>query len=341
VLYPVEIKTPWALEDWPQDASTLCQQYKEWKASSSTVSSTHFLVLSQTVGYMMDNNSRYGVITTYNRSWFLKGDPNHNKVFISDPVHFDSSKPSVLRSFAYVWNQSDHALDGTVARLTSPQIQVEPPPPPPELPKKPSCQEDPEWKLGDDYDDEDDDDPEPPKKKTTKTSVKTNPKGESQKGSSKPQSPKRKTKSRGSGRKTCPVVDWKEIELIRVIGIGGSGTVVLSRWRGMQVALKLIDTGKCPDSFDNELSAYQQLVDVQGDLIPRLYFVTSSPSGWVQGLGLELGQPVKLSEQDSRITMQRLKRLGYRQQDPHDSNYIQIGDRSVVVDLESVAPIPT
>jgi len=140
-------------------------------------------------------------------------------------------------------------------------------------------------------------------------------------------------------------VSWKSLELLSEIQHGRSGYVVLANYAAQLVAIKLFDIGKRGEkAFRSELSCYQTAKSVQGVAVPRLLFVTESPSGGVVGLGLELGSRLASSfvawdaaaRQQAFGAIQMLAQVcGVAQNDMRPDNFV-LGSNGqvVVVDLE-------
>lgn len=109
-------------------------------------------------------------------------------------------------------------------------------------------------------------------------------------GQKKPNSRSTKGKQEMSCVQTVP---WSSVELLGEFRSGRSGSVVAANFRSQLVGLKLFDVGKHGNgSFLAELACYKTAQTLQGISIPRLVFVTHSPSGNVAGLGLEFGRPL-------------------------------------------------
>jgi len=52
---------------------------------------------------MIENNLRYGIISTYDCNWFLqRGGDDRNTIYISDTITFNHNNPTVLKSYAYI-----------------------------------------------------------------------------------------------------------------------------------------------------------------------------------------------------------------------------------------------
>ncbi|KAF9272511.1 hypothetical protein BGZ74_005221, partial [Mortierella antarctica] len=95
VLFPIEIKRPVLL--WSED---LVQDYLAQVTSEDARSALG--PVNQIYGYMRLNGYRYGVLSTYEQTWFLKqGEQGTNDLMISPTIAFDVSEPSLLQ--CYVW----------------------------------------------------------------------------------------------------------------------------------------------------------------------------------------------------------------------------------------------
>ena len=75
----------------------------------------------------------------------------------------------------------------------------------------------------------------------------------------------------------------EEVEIIRTLGYGHDGVVLLANWRGTKVALKQFDVGKDGfEYFNSEVEAYLKLQNAWGVLVPMPLFVSQSWSGWIK-----------------------------------------------------------
>lgn len=74
--------------------------------------------IAQCLGYMRDMGAKFGVITTYNKCWFLK-EEQVDIVSISDAIECTSTGPTVLQATMYILHQAatdNSALYPTVRR---------------------------------------------------------------------------------------------------------------------------------------------------------------------------------------------------------------------------------
>jgi len=98
---------------------------------------------------------------------------------------------------------------------------------------------------------------------------------------------------------TIPTIAWSDLEISHAVGSGRNGLVGFVTFKEKSIlkeaALKMFDVVKGEggySSFEHELKMYQTLSSYQGRIIPRLLFQTTSWSGNVVGLGLELCRPL-------------------------------------------------
>ncbi|KAJ3184602.1 hypothetical protein HDU87_004004 [Geranomyces variabilis] len=82
----VEVKTDWA---FPQLGSIVA----EWPAAQSNPRSKLARAIHQIYGYMTFNHLRYGVLTNYEKTWFLRrvNAPQGGRLEISDPYAYNST----------------------------------------------------------------------------------------------------------------------------------------------------------------------------------------------------------------------------------------------------------
>ena len=79
-------------------------------ASSGPVTAPDFMnqnskirqALAQLYGYMILNNCRYGVLTTYTYTWFVKRTGVMGELLISPPISYNSQSPTLFESYYYL-----------------------------------------------------------------------------------------------------------------------------------------------------------------------------------------------------------------------------------------------
>ncbi|KAG0269464.1 hypothetical protein DFQ27_003376 [Actinomortierella ambigua] len=95
VLFPIEIKRPVILR-----SENLVQDYLAQDQSGDTGGVLG--PVNQIYGYMRLNGYRYGILSTYEQTWFMKrGNLGTNDLMISPAIAFDSREPSLLQY--YLW----------------------------------------------------------------------------------------------------------------------------------------------------------------------------------------------------------------------------------------------
>ena len=138
------------------------------------------------------------------------------------------------------------------------------------------------------------------------------------------------------------------------LGSGRCGDVLRAVFQGQQFALKQfdLDTPNARSRFEHEVATYGSLAHLQGKYVPRAAFWSTSVSGAVLFLGLQLGVPMpddfsmwsaeQLKGRDETIAA--LKSAGYVQTDIEARNFVLLkGDdgvtRVAAVDAESFARV--
>jgi hypothetical protein len=93
LIFPIEAKTSWNL---PDDNIV-----EVLDAEDPPVSVAHSIM--QVYGYMAHNKRRYGVLSTYDKTWFLwRPENDSGTLFISDVVKRGDTTPTLLRCFAHI-----------------------------------------------------------------------------------------------------------------------------------------------------------------------------------------------------------------------------------------------
>ena len=120
----IEDKTVWDLPT-PSAEENLIQWWKsdvlyETATGSKRVGKSIFHEITQAYGYMSVNCLRYGVLTTYERTWFLCR-PEIGTLLISEPIECNSLSPTLVRCFCYLFSlleanhTTEHSPDSTPA----------------------------------------------------------------------------------------------------------------------------------------------------------------------------------------------------------------------------------
>lgn len=102
VLFPIEIKRPAVLQ-----SENLVEDYETQEQSGTAASPRD--ALRQAFGYMRLNGYRYGVLSTYEQTWFLKRgdqDADHD-LMVSPTIAFNRSEPTLLQCYLWFIRQAD------------------------------------------------------------------------------------------------------------------------------------------------------------------------------------------------------------------------------------------
>ena len=96
LLMAIEIKTRWVLSG----DTNLVGEYNQRK--KPVVRS-----VEQIYGYLKLDNLRYGMLSTYDITWFIKLSDDR-KLFISPPIKHDDTGPTLFERFAYIVLEASH-----------------------------------------------------------------------------------------------------------------------------------------------------------------------------------------------------------------------------------------
>ncbi|KAF8926465.1 hypothetical protein BGZ47_002706 [Haplosporangium gracile] len=233
VLFPIEIKRPVLLQ-----TDDLLDDY----LAEDRTGDARGVVgpVNQVYGYMRLNGYRYGILSTYEQTWFMKrGDQGANDLMISPTIAFDISEPSLLQ--CYVWFIRQAVAD--------------------EQPLNPPTDFEKSLMLKDERrNDKRRRDISANKKKDPFKAFKS-----SIFGSRKTQS----TSSKSTSRVTLP--DFEKMELI---SHNERAQTYKASWRGHDVIVKKCDIwneGSVAEELKNEAKVYQKLQALQGRYIPKLW----------------------------------------------------------------------
>ncbi|CAG8645552.1 1633_t:CDS:1, partial [Paraglomus occultum] len=288
-LIAVEVKTKWVLSFPP---GNLISKYNTEEARRQNhqigdggCSPLH--PVKQIYGYLGHNCLQYGVLTTYNQSWFLRrpSEP-HGNLYISPAIAIDNVQPTLLQCFAYLILLA-HAGHTSIAPLSSPALALIP--------------------------------DEPPSKRRRGN--------RGSRGSRKPArgSGSGTGSSKGShhqvaGGRQCSSelprtmkLQLNDFDRQSVLGDGRSGKVFRAIWQKEEVALKICDLSKHPDYEEEmltEVEVYYALEDLQGHYIPKL-----KAAGYAYGkmfflVATEIvGSPVKVDSLNDQERHEIIKAL--------------------------------
>ena len=145
-------------------------------------------------------------------------------------------------------------------------------------------------------------------------------------------------------------VAYDDITILGVVGEGRNGGCFKVKWKGTEYAMKQFDIGRDGDEFfQNEIRAYMKLRDAWGVLVPRPIFWSESYSGGVMFLGLQLGREPRDDDdlKEFHVVLKRLEeQYGIRHNDSdRGRNMIVITDsdgsnRVAAIDFEDWDDVP-
>jgi hypothetical protein len=140
-----------------------------------------------------------------------------------------------------------------------------------------------------------------------------------------------------------PHISIDDVEIVSVLGSGRNGSCFRVNWKGQELAMKQFDVGRDGnDHYAKEIVAYSLLYDGWGILVPRPIFLSQSTSGGRVYLALQLGREPNEKDDISGFdnVLDRLKtEYGIRHNDADGRNMIFIpdsngGERIVAIDFE-------
>ncbi|KAF9090293.1 hypothetical protein BGX27_002296 [Mortierella sp. AM989] len=244
--------------------------------------------VQQIFGYLSWNELQYGVLTTYEQTWFLQRDGK--KLYVSPAINYDNEDPTLFQCYACIMRlaRQDH--------VNEPASPSPPPGPPPDSPPH-------DDDSGDgDYDPEDGDHFQNKRKRF-----------KCRDGDFSQNKRKRGDRSSGSGNQGSRVMTRRlstgfsvtigevyrsEFEFQDLLGEGRSGKVFQTRWRGETVALKICDLYQHPEYEEEvltEVAVYDTLKPLQGLCIP--HFKLAGYDGGIFVIGTEIaGSPLAVDE---------------------------------------------
>ena len=316
----IEVKTMWSLSEdnlvtaWAQDLVE--------NPDDTTARSPIYHHLRQIFGYLSANQLQFGVITTYQNTWFLRRPTdNPGELQISPVIRWDNQQPTLFQCFHHLTLLAREKHDCALAPPT-------PPPPlmPPSDSDTPPDNErgDPSYKDGGQ------------KRKRSSRNVRGNTNKRS-KGSNKggvmiDRGAEHERLEFFEKHPHLEFFDWGSYKVLDVLGKGRSGTVFKAILHGEIVALKVCDLWQHPDyekELLNEVEVYHALKDLQGYCIPRLKGAGYTAGGLFAIATDIVGSPLEdvesLSDQELRIIQSALLSIhqhGFVHKDIHCNNIL-------------------
>jgi predicted Ser/Thr protein kinase len=292
-------------------------------------------VVAQTHGYMLDQSVRYGIISCYNRTWFLHS-LGAGHIEVSDAFACDSGQ--LIRAYACFMK---------LAKVDSSELV-------------PVSKENRQL-LGGAVDGSDCSDDSPP----DDTDGDPDYCGNSQNGKKRPPSGSSSSGSGGSRpKRTCAqnnkpssgaAVHPNHVSELNMalchglvnIGEGRSGIVISCVYNGVDIAVKLVDRNKGDvKTLEQEKRVYMLLMPLQGRCVPAVVsYNVVSRGGTMVGFAMEKLDPLPddfaqwsvAQRRGAFNALQSLSSLGVIHGDIRGANFGLRGDEVVVFDFESVS----
>ena len=254
----VEVKTKWELPAC--DIVEMYQENHKDLKEHRTASVPVINHIKEIYGYMGHNKLQFGVLSTYENTWFIRRPPdNPSKLFISEAVTNSAADPTLLQCFAYIMSLARRSLNSPF------------PPPAPPSPPTADCK--------------------PPSEKGDNASKRSQAdiEGDSEAAGTVQPEPLPELEDFG----------WDGLKLLDVLGYGRSGTVYRAVLRGEEVAYKLCDLWKHPEyekKLLNEGKIYTLLKELQGRSIPKLKGIGYTAGGFMVIATEIAGSPILAKE---------------------------------------------
>lgn len=307
LILAIEVKTKWALsvDDIVEMYQDNLEDLTERRASPVSVIDP----IKQIYGYMGHNKLQYGVLSTYERTWFLRRpQDNPGELFISEVVMNTATNPTLLQCLVYIMSLARHNPNSS-----SPPASPSPP-------------------VGD-Y--------EPPDEKYDGDSTYHPPKGSSSRSGRGGQGRNRGSTGKRGGSSNTGKRDqsnikggqraagneqsngvlrledfgWDSFDVIDVLGNGRCGTVFKAVLRGEKVAFKLCDLWQYPEyekEMLTEVKTYMSLEQLQGRTVPKLKGAGYTAGGFFAIATEIAGSPIEveeLSDQERNETVKALSNI--------------------------------
>ncbi|KAG0237786.1 hypothetical protein BGX31_003485 [Mortierella sp. GBA43] len=257
-LFVIEVKRPYLL--FIPETSDFTEAYQQQLGGA-------VFPLRQIFGYMFCNGFKYGILTTFNQTWFIRrvGRPESKDIQVSPTITFNQGQPTLLQCYLWFIRLCD---DDEECRLDTPDEQ--------EIAN--SC--DPEGGESD-Y--------QPPPSNEDEN----NGQGQSKLGIVKRYLLRTRVTSK---RKEKQVKKYPQFKEMRLISFDERAATFRARWQAQDVIVKKCDIWKTPQvmkELQHEADIYDVLRDIQGDLIPRM-LVAGISNGLEMLLVTEYsGEPIK------------------------------------------------
>ncbi|CAI2180717.1 352_t:CDS:2, partial [Funneliformis geosporum] len=253
LLFPIEVKIEWVL-----NCDDIIKQYnndiKRKKGGKNSRTNTEQKIdssvdcLHQIYGYMSLNYRKFGVLTTYNRTWFFKKNvKERGTLYVSPCIKAEYRDPSLFHCFSYIMSE---AVQDPNCPDTDSSASLNQSGPAAGTRGNRRCQTD---NYGGSF---------------------TGPSNSiSSPGGSKFSCRGGKHKSQSARDIEVQDLNYFDFHKKDVLGFGHSGIVRKVEWCGEEIALKISDISQHPEfkkELLNEVATYNTLKELQGKYIPIL-----------------------------------------------------------------------
>lgn len=305
LILAIEVKTKWALsvDDIVETYQDNLKDLAERRASPVSVVD----LIKQIYGYMGHNKLQYGVLSTYERTWFLRRpQDNPGELFISEVVMNTATNPTLLQCLVYIMSLARHDPDSSF---------------PPASPSPPVD----DYEPPDEKDDDGDSMHHPPKgfsSRSRRVGQGRNRGGAGERGGSSNTGKQRAAgDERSEGVLRLEDFGWDSFDVIDVLGNGRCGTVFGAVLRGEKVAFKLCDLWQYPEyekEMLTEVKTYMSLEQLQGRTIPKLKGAGYTAGGFFAIATEIAGSPIEVEELSDQERNEIVKALS----DIHDHSIL-------------------
>jgi hypothetical protein len=346
-----EIKSLSGLQPLPEMGVEICSAY-----ANNALPHNVRLAIAQLYGYMVDQRCKYGFLTNYNRTWFFFA-KNEQVLKVSDAITCDSGE--LLKLIAFFMKKASDESSRSIGRF--PRVK--------RLSPVDRDVDDSEGEGGVGYgedlgrnDNPGDGDGDGAGAGGASAGAGSASGGFGTENSDNTVREGRKRyRDEEAGTSECETdaalptsrpVCWDDLCVEGVLGEGRMGFVLSGWWKGVSIAIKMVDITKCDlTALTREKAAYRRLQHLQGRCIPRVVlWDVMSPSGNMMGLGLERLQPLPpefddwtpQQRQSADRAIKMLRNIGnVRQNDVRAGNFgiSSESNEVLMIDLEDLVDV--
>lgn len=117
ILFPIEMKRPVILE-----SEDLVADYNSQVQAGQATGMVRSV--QQEYGYLWCNGYRYGILSSYEQTWFTKRDrANFQTLLVSPPIRFDWTEPTLLQCYLWFIRQASADKNSLLKPLSATQVE--------------------------------------------------------------------------------------------------------------------------------------------------------------------------------------------------------------------------